>query len=119
MLQLAHASLYHWGIVGTPRNRAVGEWQLSRVYAELGETRLALRFARASLSTCKKNGLADLLPAAYEAVARACAVAKDASGAMKYLAKARLELGKLTLDAEDRKTYLGQIAGTQRLVDRL
>ena len=26
MLHLAHASRYHWGLVGTPTNRAVGDW---------------------------------------------------------------------------------------------
>jgi hypothetical protein len=119
MLNLAHASLYHWEMVGTPRNRAVGEWQLSRIYAELGESRLAASFARASLAMCRKSGLADLVPYAYEAVARAYAIAKDPKGARRYLAKARLELGKLDLDPEDRKIYLGQIASTQHIIDRL
>ena len=119
MLNLAHASLYHWGMVGTPRNRAVGEWQLSRVYAELGEPRLAIRYAKACLSAFKKDGLEYLVPTAYEALARAHAVAEDVDVANKFLARARNELDRLTLDAEDRKIFLGQIADTRRLIDRI
>jgi tetratricopeptide (TPR) repeat protein len=119
MLHLAHASRYHWGLVGTGENQAVGEWQLSRIYAELGQHDLALRFAKASLSTCKKNGLDGIVHTAYEAIARAYATAKDSKNAERYLAQARRHLKKLTLDKEDRKIYLSQIGDTQRLIDRL
>jgi hypothetical protein len=51
MLQLAHASRYHWGLVGTPHNQAVGDWHISRVYASLGQPELALRYVKLSLST--------------------------------------------------------------------
>ena len=117
MLYLAHTSRYHWGIVGTERNKAVGEWQLSRVYAELGEVDLALRFARASLSTCRRSGLFEIMPTAYEAMARVYAVAKDAKGAERYLRRARRELDRLSLDDEERRIYLGQIEDTQRIID--
>src|ERR1700693_6097609 len=36
MLHAAHASRYHWGVVGQAENRARGEWQISRVYTVLG-----------------------------------------------------------------------------------
>lgn len=119
MLHLAHASRYHWGLVGTPKNRAVGEWQLSRVYAELGQPSLALRFARAALSTCEKNGLTDILPTAYEAIARAYAAANDSRRAKEFLTRARRRLEKSALDEEDRRIYLAQIRDTQSLIDRL
>ncbi|HKZ48392.1 MAG TPA: hypothetical protein VJ397_06345, partial [Thermoplasmata archaeon] len=35
MVHLAHASSHHWGIAGGPRNWAIGEWQVSHVYAFL------------------------------------------------------------------------------------
>ena len=77
MLYLSHASRNHWGLVGTPRSRAVGEWQISRIYVTLGQPRLALGFARACLTTCKDNGLSDILHTAHEAMARANAIAQD------------------------------------------
>lgn len=116
MLHLAHASRYHWGFVGTPRNRAVGEWQLSRVYAELGESRLALQFAKSSLATCRKNGLTEVVHTANEALARAYAVAKNYDKAREYLDRARRQLRKLTLDSEDRRIYSDQIRETERLL---
>jgi len=117
MLYLAHASRYHWGIIGTPRNRAVGEWQLSRVYADLGESRLALQFAKSSLATCRKNGLAEVIHTANEGVARAYAVARDYEKARSYLDRARGQLQKLSLSREDKKIYSDQIRETERLIE--
>jgi hypothetical protein len=116
MLCLAHASRYHWGIVGTPSNWAIADWQISRVYADLGEPGLALQFAKASLSTCKKNALTELEPTANEAIARAYAVAKDIRNARKFIAKARRQLDRPNFDKEERETYLGQIRDTERLI---
>jgi hypothetical protein len=118
MVHLAHASRYHWGLVGTAANKAVGEWQISRVYSALGQSDLALRFARSSLSACEKHGLSEVMPSAYEGLARAYAVAKNSKRAEEYLVKARRRLDKLALDKEDREIYLGQIRETQRLIDR-
>jgi hypothetical protein len=118
MLYLAHASRYHWGLVGAPRNLAVGEWQVSRVYADLWEPGLALRFAKASLATCRKNDIADVIHTANEAVARAYAVAKDYDKAREYLDRARQQLRKLKLDSEDRKIYSDQIRETERLIKK-
>ena len=119
MLQCAHASRYHWGLVGTPLNQAVGDWQISRVYASLGQAELALSYAERCLSTCRKEGLGEIVPSAYEAVARAYAVAKDAKRANKYLSKAMILLDRIPLDKGDRGIYLGQIENTQRMIDRL
>jgi len=116
MLHLAHASRYHWGLVGTPRNRAVGEWQLSRVYAELGEPRLALLFAKSCMQVCRSQHLTELLPTANEAVARAYAVAGDSKNARRYLAKARRQLDLLVLDKEERGIYSRQITETEALI---
>jgi hypothetical protein len=118
MLQLAHASRYHWGIVGTPRNKAVGDWQVSRVYAALKQPHLSLLYAKSSLETCRREELPEVLATAYEAVARAYAVAKEFAAASKYLKLARNQLETLNLSAEDRKVYLGQIDETEMLIAR-
>ena len=118
MLQLSHASRYHWGLVGTPRNEAVGDWQISRVYAALKQPGLALLFAKSSLEICKRKKLFEILVTAYEAVARAYAVAEENALASKYLKLARGQLGTLDLEAEDRGVYLGQIDETQKLIAR-
>lgn len=118
MLQLAHASRYHWSLVGTPRNEAVGDWQISRVYAALRQPHLSLQFAKSSLEICKTEKLSEILATAYEAVARAYAVAEDYASASKYLKLARDQLETLDLGAEDRRVYLGQIDETKKLIAR-
>lgn len=117
MLYLAHTSRFHWGLVGTPRNRAVGDWQISRVYASLGQPGLALQFAKASLETCKRNNMTEHMHTANEAMARAYAVAKDFSNARRYLIKAKAQLRGLRLDDEDRKIYENQISETEKLIE--
>jgi tetratricopeptide (TPR) repeat protein len=117
MLHLAHASRYHWGLVGSARNFAVGDWQLSRVYAALNEPRLALHFAKSALEITQKNNLSENLPSAYEGMARAYAVAKEKRPAMDYIKKAREALDKATgMSAGDKKVYAGQIDETEALL---
>ena len=118
MLYLAHASRYHWGLVGRPRNRAIGEWQLSRVYSALGQPRLALLFAKSCLATCKGARLSGLTPSANEVIARAYAVAGDDGNARKYIARARRQLDRLVLDNADRRVYRSQILETEALLQR-
>jgi len=116
MLHLAHASRYHWGLVGTPRNVAVGDWQISRIYASLNQPELALQFAKSCLEICEKNSLSDVLHTAYEAIARAYAISKDYGRAKDYLNRAREQLTKLKLDKEDRKAYSDQIRETEQML---
>src|SRR5689334_16057795 len=61
MLNLAHASRYHWSLVGKPLNFSTGDWQISRVYASLRQPDLALSFASAALEMCERNNLAERL----------------------------------------------------------
>lgn len=76
MIHMAHASRYHWAQAGTPANLAVGEWQVSHVYAILRRAEPALYHARACLRTCKEEGIRGFpLAYAYEALARASSVA--------------------------------------------
>jgi len=116
MLNLAHASRYHWGLVGTDLNLAVGDWQLSRVYAALGHSDLALQFAQSCLSTCEANRLDGAIHFAYEGVARAYAVGLDAERAVKYLGLSRAALSKQKLGREGRRIYAGQLMETERLI---
>ncbi len=116
MLHLAHASRFHWGLVGSARNQAVGDWQISRVYAALNQSSLSLQFAKSSLEICQKNDLQEVLATAFEAIARAYAVAGDHPSAKSYIKQALEQLSKLPLDDEDRETYLGQIRETEALI---
>lgn len=119
MLRLAHTSRYHWGIVGTSRQQAVGDWQLGRVYAALGEPGLSLRYAFSSLRTCEDKRLTDLVPSALEGVARAYVAAGDNQNATRLLHMARKKLDKLSLEAEDRGIFQSQIRDTERLIHRI
>jgi hypothetical protein len=78
-----------------------------------------MSYAKRCLSACRKKGLGEIVPSAYEAVARAYAVAKDPKHANEYLSKAKILLDRIPLDKEDRGIYLGQIEDTQHMIDRL
>jgi tetratricopeptide (TPR) repeat protein len=118
MLNLAHTARFHSSLVGTPRNHAISDWQISRVYAALHEHRLALEFARSALEACEMNGLSDILCTAYEAMARAFTVANDRVSAQNYITKARDQLDITSADPEDREIYIGQIRETEKLLRR-
>ena len=116
MLHLAHASRYHWSFVGTPKNLAVGDWQISRAYAALGQSDLSLHFAKTSMEIGEKNYLPEIVVTAYEAMARAYASGKKYVLAKEFIDKAKSQLQLLTLDDEDRKVYSGQISNTELLI---
>ena len=112
MLHSAHASSYHWLQVGTQANRARSEWQCSRVYTVLGRPEPALYHARRCLEICEASpeALEDWdLPFAYEALARAHAVAGDAAESERCLARAR-ELGAKIEGQKDRELLEADLA---------
>src|SRR5580698_10019767 len=103
ILHAAHASRYHWGQVpaATPAHLARGEWQISRVYTVLGRAEPALHHARRVLDLCQENGIGDWdLAFAYEALARACAIAGDAGQAREYTDQALAAAEDIAEDAE-------------------
>jgi DNA-binding transcriptional MerR regulator len=51
MIQMAHASRLHWDNVGDDQNRAIGEWQVARVYSTLGRSEPARFHAHRSPAT--------------------------------------------------------------------
>ncbi len=118
MLHLAHASRYHWSFVGIPRNLAIGDWQISRVYAALGQPDLALHFAKSSLEIGEKNNLPEIVLTSHEAVARAYASGKNYKLAREFIDKAKTELQAASLDEEDRKIYWDQIKDTELMIER-
>jgi len=114
MLDLVHASRFHWGLVGDARHRAVADWQVSRAYAALSQPTLALAYSRSALALCEKHRLADLLCTAYEGMARAYGAARQMRRAGSYLRRALAQLEVAPVDREDRKVYLRQIRETER-----
>jgi DNA-binding transcriptional MerR regulator len=110
MLHMAHASRHHWEQVGTPANLARGEWLCSRVYAVLGRAEPALHHATRVLEICEEHGIGDWdLAFAYEALARAHAVAGDPEATEAALARARAAADDIA-EAEDRDLLLSDLA---------
>jgi lipopolysaccharide biosynthesis regulator YciM len=104
LVHCAHASAYHWMQVGTVANRARSEWQCSRVYAVLGRPEPALHHARRCLELCESapDEIEEFdLPFAYEALARAYAVAGNEDETREWLARARAA-GEKIVDEDDR-----------------
>ncbi len=111
MIHSAHASRYHWSQVPTaiPANLARGEWQISRVYAVLERPEPALHHARRVLEICQENGIGDWdLAFAYEALARASAVAGDAARAREYTDQALAAAEDIAED-EERELVLADL----------
>ncbi|HSL77470.1 MAG TPA: hypothetical protein VK867_11025 [Candidatus Limnocylindrales bacterium] len=105
MIHAAHASRFHWGLADgvEPANLARGEWQCSRVYAVLGRAEPAMWHARRCLAIVEDHEIGDFdLAAAYEALARASAVAEDPEGVAAWKAKAVRAIEGIS-DAEDRE----------------
>ena len=110
MLHAAHASRYHWGQAGTPRNISIAEWQISRVYSTLGRAEPALYHGRRSLEVARRGGLGRFyLAYAYEALARASAVAGQRRARDRYLREAR-RIGATVRDRDDQRMLLEDLA---------
>lgn len=112
LVHCAHASAYHWLHAGTAANRARSEWQCSRVYTVLGRAEPALLHAQRCFEICESEPEAleewDL-PFAYEALARAHAVAGDAAETSRCLERART-LGAEIADEDDRRLLEADLA---------
>ena len=110
MVHAVHASRHHWGQVGDATNLARGEWQCSRVYSVLGRAEPALHHSRRCLEICEANDIGDFdLAFAYEALARASAVAGDSSESLRCAELAR-EAGERISEDEDRELLLQDLA---------
>jgi hypothetical protein len=101
----------HWGEVGTRANLARGEWQVSRVYTVLRRSEPALYHAHRCLAYVEEgDGVEDWdLPFAFEALARAHALAGDLGESSRYGTLAR-EAGEAIAENEDRDHLLAALA---------
>ena len=103
MVNAAHASRYLWSNIGDSQNWAVGDWQVSRVYAVLGRGEPAVHHARRCLDHAGHvDGQPWLLASAYEGLARAYAVAGDRAAAQEWKEKAEQRLTMVD-DPDDRE----------------
>lgn len=111
MVHAAHASRYHWGEVGGPEQRAIGEWQCARVYSVLGRAEPALHHAQRCAGIARANDVpAWLLASAHEGLARAHAVAGNHDEARRERDLAHSALAKVQ-DAEEREVVEADLAG--------
>lgn len=110
MINASHASLYHWSVIGEPVNFQRGEWLVSHVYAIMKRPEPALYHAARCVKLTEQHKLVDFdLAYAYEAQARAYAIAGDKGNCQKYTILAE-EAGKKIKEEEDRKQFLSDLA---------
>ncbi len=110
MIHMSHSSLYHWSQRSdcTDQNISIGYWQLSRVYALIGEVNTAVRYGHLCLDYSKKQGVAEMfLGYAYEALARAYAMVEEEEKKIEFIKKAT-KLAK-SLSPEDKAQLLGDL----------
>ena len=117
MLHAIHASRFHWGEIGTPLEFERGEWQVSRVYSVLNRSEAAIYHARRCYAICTENGITDFDVAfAYEALARAYAVAGDAGKSKEYI-KLGEQAGEQIEDKDNRKYFFSELSGASELLE--
>jgi len=110
MLSTVFAQRYHWYEVGTERNRAIADWQVSRVAAVLGYADLARRFGERSLEISVEYDLDPFVKGfAHEAIARAAAIVDDVETFTEHLELARAALAAIE-DEEDRDLLAADLA---------
>jgi tetratricopeptide (TPR) repeat protein len=111
MVRLTQASHWHWKQREdyTPKNEAISYWQTSRVYALLERAEEARRYGQLALKASQAGDVEPFyLGYAYEALARAEALAGNRAEAEAYLSAARDVASKIT-EAEDRKLLLDDL----------
>lgn len=96
MLAAALGALACWRKVGTDKNFSISDWQVSRVYALLGNAPLAREYGESALRYAKNGQLGPFYSGfAYEALARAAAVEGNHSLARTHIAAATALAGKV------------------------
>jgi DNA-binding transcriptional MerR regulator len=109
MIHATHASRFLWEEIGEPVNHARGEWQIARVYAVLDRPEPALFHARRCRQIAEEHGLGDFdLACAYEALARAHAVAGEREAARRFEQLGREAADRIE-DADDRDLVLADL----------
>jgi DNA-binding transcriptional MerR regulator len=102
LVHAAHASRWFWIAEGTPKELAIGDWQIARVYSTLGRGEPAVHHARVCLGYAQQVPEQTwLLASAYEGLSRAYAVSGDRAAAQEWKDKALAQL-ELVEDHDDR-----------------
>ncbi|MDH5448285.1 MAG: hypothetical protein OEX01_04705 [Candidatus Bathyarchaeota archaeon] len=106
---MVHAARFHWRVIGGAVEFERGEGQISRVFSVLKKPQSALYHAKRCLEICKENNIGDFdIVFAYEAMARACAVAGEKAECEKYVGLAR-EAGEQIKSKEDRDYFFSEL----------
>jgi hypothetical protein len=109
MVNAAHASRFHWEQAGGAEQRAVGDWQISRVYSVLGRPEPALHHAQLSIARAQEHEVPKwVLASAHEAMARASRVAGDEGASREHADRARA-LAATIEDPEDRQVVMDDL----------
>lgn len=99
MLGAALASRLHWRHVGEPKNFSVSDWQVSRVFAVLGDVTRAKEYGESALAIAAEYGLGPFYVGyAEEALARAAALEGDAGELQHWMARAQASLDDIEDD---------------------
>ena len=117
MLASTLASLWHWMQRDDcqPQNLPIGYWQVSRVYALIGDTANARHFGQRSLELGQAGGVEPaFIGFAYEALARAEFIAGNRNKAQEYLREARRWAEQVD-DAEDKELLAKDLDGLENL----
>jgi hypothetical protein len=113
MLYSAFASCRHWLEAGTGVHHQRGEWMIARVYSVLGLGEPAMRHANRCLELTKEyaSEMEDFDKAfAYEAVARANAIAGNRDEALRYIELAE-SAGEAIADEQNKEIFQGDFNG--------
>jgi hypothetical protein len=112
MLHCAFAGLWHWTqrLDCTATNRSIGYWQISRIYALLGQADNAHRYGELCLRASQEAVVEPFyLAYAHEALARADMVAGKVDKMHKHLADARRIADQLE-EGEEKQSLLKDLA---------
>lgn len=116
MLATALGSLACWRKVGDEKNFSVSDWQVSRVYALIGDADLARIYGESALGFAKTGALEPFYVGfAYESLARAAFVAGDVSLARRHIASATARAGNVA-DVRDRQLLDTALADLESLL---
>jgi len=108
MISACQASYWHWTQYEghTPLNISIAYWQLSRVYAITNQPKLALSYASLCLKISQANELSPFyLAYAFEALARASAVANKPDETATWVEKAKI-IAEAELESDEKQQLL-------------
>jgi len=112
MLRLSLASHWHWTQRNdyTAKTQSIAYWQTARIYALLSQADNARRYAQLCLKTGHNQDVAPIyLAYAYEALARAEAVAGNKQEMARYLAEAR-QIANTIAESDSKQQLLDDLA---------